>query len=411
MKVLFLSPYIYEPNLDEFSKCNSGFGMMVRDIFYKVSTTEEVRLITHVLTKGHCLICKHTLVQILSCLRKRDLVEALKSLIKKDTGFMDRLREAYYKIDKGYVKKTILDFSPDVIHLHGLGASTECYIEICEELNIPYLITLHGVIKTDPYASTLDQKIEKNYLFKFEKDSIPVSVISSGIKQKLHNDPYYSLKSTNNITVITNGIETTPNPISEDIREKYGIPKSAKVILAVGSVGRIKNQIQIIQAYSKLTNERKSNTWVILVGSVIPNYPIQEKICQLNIEGHIIITGFIPHKHLANYYSTADVVVLASIEEGFGLSLVEGFVYGTPCVAFADLDVVTDIYDKRSMLLCAERTDEALAGTIIEAIDKRWDCEWIKEYSKRFSLEKMKNEYIDLYKKTIDKQKNSGICL
>ena len=120
------------------------------------------------------------------------------------------------------------------------------------------------------------------------------------------------------------------------------------------------------------------------------------------------MTGFLPHEELSNYFCEADLVVLASIEEGFGLSMVEGFVYGVPSVTFCDLDAVSDIYDEKAMLLCSERTDEEFAKTMEQALEKKWDSKWIMDYSKKFSVECMRDQYLSLYRKIIEKDENVG---
>lgn len=117
------------------------------------------------------------------------------------------------------------------------------------------------------------------------------------------------------------------------------------------------------------------------------------------------MTGFLPFEDIINYYNEADLLILASIEEGFGLSLIEGFVYGVPSVTFSDLDAVPDVYDERAMMLCHERTDKALAATIELALEKNWDKEWIKGYSKKFSLESMRDKYLDVYREVIAENK------
>ena len=85
------------------------------------------------------------------------------------------------------------------------------------------------------------------------------------------------------------------------------------------------------------------------------------------------------------------------MSEGFGLPMIEGFVYGTPCVAFADLDAIGDIYDDSAMLLCRERSDEALANAMGEALSRNWDKDAIKSHSKKFSLDAMSQKYQAVY--------------
>lgn len=403
MKVLFLSPYVYDPNLKEFSKNKTGFGMMVKDIFDQVSQTEQATMVTHVLTNGHERLQKHTLFQVLGYAKPKEWFDACIAFVQKKGSIASRLKQAYYTLDKGYLRYVISDFSPDIIHLHGLDEGCVRYLEICEKSKIPYLITLHGLIKNDSYASKNDRAIERTYLKRFEKNGNTVSVISTGIRDKLQKDSYYDIKRIDNTTVITNGIDIHPRNAVLDIRNEYGIPASAKIVLSVGSVSHIKNQLQVVRAYNKLPEDLKMNLWVILIGTINQNYPIREEVNKNDNAMHILLTGFVPHEFLSSYYSEADLVVLASKSEGFGLSLVEGFVYGVPSVTFADLDAVPDLYNENAMMLCTERTDEALANTMAAALKKEWNHEWIREYSKRFSLEHMGNRYLDLYQSVLEK--------
>ena len=47
----------------------------------------------------------------------------------------------------------------------------------------------------------------------------------------------------------------------------------------------------------------------------------------------------------------------------------EGFAYGVPSLTFADLNAVFDIYDETAMLLCHERSDEALSAAMAQALE------------------------------------------
>ena len=88
---------------------------------------------------------------------------------------------------------------------------------------------------------------------------------------------------------------------------------------------------------------------------------------------------------------------MASRDEGFGLSLIEGFSFGIPCVTFSDLDAVQDIMNEDAVLLCASRDDKDFSDVISAAIKKKWDKEKITEYAKQFSLETMAERYCKFY--------------
>ena len=94
---------------------------------------------------------------------------------------------------------------PDIVHIHGIGTITESYIRICEEMKVRYTVTLHGLIGLNDSVSApvYEKQIERDFLIKAEKNNIPISVISSGMKARIEEN--YLGKKANNITVITNG--------------------------------------------------------------------------------------------------------------------------------------------------------------------------------------------------------------
>lgn len=403
MKVMFVSPYLYEPSYVKFQKNRTGFGILLNQMVKYIGISCELIVFTNVITpelKLHgSTILKHSWWDVIKNTSVTDFMSGMREAMKKGQTFRERLLCLYYKINCGALRRVINDQKPDLIHCHGVGRRLNWYYEICINSGIPVLMTLHGLIGAIGVAET-DKIAEIAFLKNAQASSYPVTVISSGIKRRLSSEPY-NLVNTDNVSVILNGTDIIPHEINLDIRRKYGILKNEKLLITIGNVCHRKNQIQIIKAISLLPRRISDMVRLIIIGNVLDNYPIEVEIRKYGLERKVIIAGFVPHEELQNYYSAANLNVLASIDEGFGLSMVEGFVYGVPCVTFSDLDAVPDIYDERAMLLCENRADEDLAKSIEMALNKRWDKEWIMEYSKNFSLKKMAERYIDLYKRIV----------
>jgi len=51
------------------------------------------------------------------------------------------------------------------------------------------------------------------------------------------------------------------------------------------------------------------------------------------LQDHVFFTGFVPDEALVHLYNRADILVLPSLEEGFGLPAMEAAACGTPVVA------------------------------------------------------------------------------
>lgn len=401
MKILMLAPYIYRGDIKKFSKNKSGFGMMVNDIAYHVSNAgADVTVLTNVLTNEIDVgykIAKHSFLSVVLSARIGGLLKYLREQNVKIRPSSKCARNIYYYINTGFVKKYIKKNKPDIVHIHGIGTLSSIYVDICQELGIPCCVTAHGLLENDATVDIYGKKAEKDFFAKLERENIPVTVISTGIKRRLTGD-YYSLKSSDNVTVVNNATNINESfEQTSDIREKLDIPNDALVLLSVGSLLRQKGQINALRAYAKMTEEMKAKTYLVFAGTIHNGYPVEEEIEKLGIKEHVKLLGFVNRDELPKYFVSSNAVALTSIDEGFGISLIEGMVYGRPFVTYSDLDAANDVYSPDVGILCYERTDEALAKAITDVLNKRWDVDKIKNHAKLFSFEQMAKNYIDFY--------------
>jgi len=313
MKVLMLAPYIYNPEINAFSRNKSGFGMMVHDIAKWVSAAGcNVEVLTNVLTKeikGEYKYVRHTKSNVLFNAKLSGVKKYLKENKELITSFKAKLKLMYYYFNLGYVKRYIKKCKPDIVHIHGMGTLSSYYVDICRELKVPCAVTAHGLLEHDAAVTATGKRQEIEFFSKLEKDNIPVSVISSGIKRRLTED-YYGLKSSDNVTVVCNATNVAKNQNAKNIRDKLSIPEDAKVVLCVGNLLRQKNQIQVLDAYNELSEGIKKKTYLVFAGDILNGYPVKEKIEAIakNIYGADGVD-----------YSAAANRTIASLEEmGFG---------------------------------------------------------------------------------------------
>jgi len=407
MKVLVLSPYIYDEKLTEFTRNKTGFGMVIGDLLKYDSFYDDVSLLTRVIIRerkhnGYTII-RHSWFDIFSSLSLKYFLKGVESAFAFKQNVKNRLRYFYYYLDLGYLKKVIRKQKPDIVHIHGIGYVTKPYIEICQELMIPYVITLHGLngLSENILSTKQDKEFEKRFLQQSEIDNIPITVISSGIKKRILL--YYGLRQADNIIVVGNGTNIEKeSDTGFDIRLKYNIPKDCKILLCVGNVSKNKNQKQVVDAFTKIKKHLSKKVMILFLGNDTSNQELQRYICNIGCQSNLLCCGFIDKKDLVSFWKVASLNIVASFSEGFGLSIIEGFVYGVPTVAFSDLDAVEDLYNESAMILVNERSDESLSVGIEKALQFNWNKEQIKLYSKNFSAEKMARKYHDLYLEVVE---------
>lgn len=407
MKILLIAPYLYEPKFSEHSKNKSGFGIMVNDIASEVGKGgNEVIFAAHAFgperKTENFTIAKNTLWKNIFHGRYRGILKFVSNMSKKHVSAKACVREAFYYLHLGHLEHLIKKEKPDIVHIHGCTNVIFEIMEICQKHNTPFAITLHGLLEDDAGAGKVLKHCECRLIKHCEANSIPITVISTRMKERLML-PYYGAESSSNVAVITNGIDVQTQDATVDLKKKLNIAEHKKVVLAVGSVCELKNQKQMVRAFARLPERTRENAAMVLVGTQHDGYDIAAEIKNCNVEDQVFCSDFVPREELKNFYSVADITLNASITEGFGLPIVEGFVYGVPAVAFADIDAISDVYHEDVMLLCNERSDNSLALTIDAALNKEWKKDAIKVYAERFSLKEMAEKYNAIYAAVIEK--------
>lgn len=130
------------------------------------------------------------------------------------------------------------------------------------------------------------------------------------------------------------------------------------------------------------------------------NGRLQQEVEARGLEEQVIFTGVLTRPEVYAWVEQAALVVLASKNEGFGLSLIEGFRFGVPGVCFSDIDAYKDIVSPDVLLGIDERTDEALALGMQLALGWQWDREAILRHAARFTNEKMAEAYHEVFRQT-----------
>lgn len=434
MKVMIIAPYIYDDNIIEFTKNKTGFGIMVQNIVSSVAKLENVVLLTRVITKGknekNFKILSHTWRQFFSNAKLKDWLIGIKAFFANGVTVKDKARHVFYEVDGGYVRKQIQKEKPDIVHIHGIGTITESYIRICEEMKVRYTVTLHGLIGLNDSVSApaYEKQIERDFLIKAEKNNIPISVISSGMKARIEEK--YLGKKANNITVITNGTKKSNENDIKFIREEgtltqekfqeyysdclkqndlypklsdtyaylqYSKKNGKKILFFVGNITKNKNQMQAVEI---LKNTKVfENILLVLWGREVDNGEVRKKIAEYQLHKNVILGGF--NDRMDIFWKFCDVNLFLSLNDGFGLPIVEGYMHGVPCVTFEDLDATQDLYYPEAMLKVKDRSNESVTDTLKIALDKNWRYEEIIEIGNMFSIDIMSEKYVNWYKEVM----------
>lgn len=126
-------------------------------------------------------------------------------------------------------------------------------------------------------------------------------------------------------------------PTRDAVRQRLGY--TGKVVLAIGRLARNKGYDLLIDAFSIVAPRIPDAVLHLAVGGTAPN-PDEQKILDelhaqaatLGLTERVKFSGFIADADLADHYRAADVFVLSSRYEPFGMTAIEAMACGTPTV-------------------------------------------------------------------------------
>ena len=173
----------------------------------------------------------------------------------------------------------------------------------------------------------------------------------------------------------------TPGPKSAALLQRYGLKPDQPVLLTVGRLSateRYKGQDQILFALPSLIRELPDLCYII-GGRGDDEGRLRALVAELGIEQHVTFTGFIPETELAEHYRLADLYVMPSTGEGFGIVYLESLACGRPCLV-GDQDASPEAIDRgRFGFIVPPRDPAQIATAILSFFRRQHDKPWLHE--------------------------------
>lgn len=195
MRVLIVTPYISSPIHPAFwtKAKQTGLGYIINDIAAYVGKKEDVDLFAYVIMSPSIFadgfnIIGHSYWSIIKNFKLKSIISAYYFLKKYPNPTFKGKLKTYGKSMVLSQLYNILD-NYDVVHIHGISEATNFAVEICKQQKVKYLVTLHGLISFEDSvdASPGVKQYERDFLVQAASEGIPVTFVSSGIKETAEN--------------------------------------------------------------------------------------------------------------------------------------------------------------------------------------------------------------------------------
>ena len=191
--------------------------------------------------------------------------------------------------------------------------------------------------------------------------------------------------------------------LNSDILKKYSIQKP--YFLYVGEKRPHKNLEGLIKAFAIYKKKYDSrNSFLVLIGKKYSTYhEYVARAKNLGIEDSLIFTGFIPEEHLKAIYSEAEILLLLSFYEGFGIPILEAMECGIPVIT-SNISSMPEVAGEAALLVDPNNIQEIaekmyniinskiLRGQLIESGFKR-----VKQFSWIMTARQTLKVYHEIY--------------
>ncbi len=203
---------------------------------------------------------------------------------------------------------------------------------------------------------------------------------------KIHR---YTFTSISDVDVLPQIVDSAKK---KEIRKKLGISTEAKMVLAVGRFIPVKGFDILIKA-SVLDWQ------VYFVGGEATDEYLQLRH-DLALEETVHFVNYCTKSELANYYKSADLFVLPTRGDSWGLVVNEAMSYGLPVITTDRCGAGLEVLNHQDVTIVPSEDVEALQQSIARLLEDVDLSESIGqrnlEYAREHTIEKMARDHIDI---------------
>lgn len=274
----------------------------------------------------------------------------------------------------------------DLIHAHFAWPSGYIGVRLKEKYRKPIITTLHE------NGDRFDREIEMDHplintarsgadaLIRVNRKDVPVL--------KHYNECVYS---------IPNGFSTAFHPIYTAVaRERLGLTEDAQIIFTLGGLIKRKGFNYLIDAMKQVCDHR-NDVFCFIGGTGPERENLKRQIDRLNLGEQVKLLGSVPSESLPLWMNAANLFVLPSLSESFGVVQIEALACGKPVVSARNRGSEEVITSDEYGLLAEPANSEDLAEKILVALDREWDQDVIVRYADRYTWENVVKKIIDVY--------------
>lgn len=253
------------------------------------------------------------------------------------------------------VRGLVAELKPDIIHGH-TESLAPVIARVGKELGIPTAITLHG-INTEPKLRTARHH---SYIGRGLANVSRVILVGRPLER------YFSeiIGDTSHVRVVHNGFRAATIRFENGDRARKDLR-----FISVSNLQEGKGIDLTLKALGALAVEGRGNWTYTVVGDGPQSGELKTLAANLNLTDKVTFTGAWPHARIFELLRHADVFVLPSLPEAFGIAYLEAMSAGLLAIGVAGQGPEAFIRHGRSGLLLEGNGLHALTSCLRGVID------------------------------------------
>jgi starch synthase (maltosyl-transferring) len=213
------------------------------------------------------------------------------------------------------------------------------------------------------------------------------------------------------ISVVPNGI--SPPVVSTAqaaaVRAEFSIPEGTPLIVSVARLEREKDLPTLISAMQHVAASAPG-VRCLIVGDGAERATLDAQIDALGLRKTVTLTGFRADSFA--FIAAADVFVLPSLAEPFGLAILEAMALGKPVIAVRAGGPREIVVDDQTGRLVKPRDSQSFADAITALIADRAICARMGQagrarYAEAYTTTRMAASTLEAYQRTLSSQKHA----
>ena len=234
-------------------------------------------------------------------------------------------RQAYFQAFRAKIETGLSEFDPDIVHVHHGWVIAS----ILAELDVPYVITLHG---TEYYAFKDYEDYQEDVLRGLHGAEIVMALTED---EKSRATDTYGL-DPERITVVTSGTDINMfKPLEldkESLLKSYSIEAVDRPVVFFG--GRLTDQkgVDTLLRAASIYSKTDGRPITLIAGDGNIRDDLEQLAKELKLDS-VYFLGAQNHEQMVKLFNLADVAAMPSIFEAFGLVALEALACGTPVIA------------------------------------------------------------------------------